>query len=57
VRGHGRPADLVNRHPFPDPRPRHLIPGDITKEKLDLLRDVDAVYLDKIRKSGLYDDI
>ena len=33
------------------------IPGDITREKLDLLRQVDAVYLDEIRKAGLYDQI
>src|SRR6201991_3405265 len=53
----GLPPDLVNRHPFPGPGLAIRIPGDITREKLDLLREVDAVYLDEIRKSGLYDDI
>ena len=53
----GMPADLVNRHPFPGPGLAIRIPGDITKEKLDLLREVDAVYLDAIRKAGLYDEI
>ena len=53
----GLPADLVNRHPFPGPGLAIRIPGDITKDKLDLLRKVDAVYLDEIRKSGLYDEI
>jgi GMP synthase (glutamine-hydrolysing) len=53
----GLPADLVNRQPFPGPGLAIRIPGDITKEKLDLLRKVDAVYLDEIRKSGLYDEI
>ncbi|MDP2373523.1 glutamine-hydrolyzing GMP synthase, partial [Reyranella sp.] len=53
----GLPADLVNRHPFPGPGLAIRIPGNITKEKLDLLRQVDAVYLDEIRKSGLYDEI
>ncbi len=53
----GLPADLVNRHPFPGPGLAIRIPGDITKEKLDLLRAVDAVYLDEIRKAGLYDEI
>jgi GMP synthase (glutamine-hydrolysing) len=53
----GMPPDLVNRHPFPGPGLAIRIPGDITKEKLDLLREVDAVYLDEIRKSGLYDEI
>src|SRR5262249_15610212 len=51
------PADLVNRHPFPGPGLAIRIPGEITREKLDLLRKVDAVYLDEIRKSGLYDEI
>jgi GMP synthase (glutamine-hydrolysing) len=53
----GLPADLVNRHPFPGPGLAIRIPGSITKEKLDLLRQVDAVYLDEIRKAGLYDEI
>jgi GMP synthase (glutamine-hydrolysing) len=53
----GLPPDLVNRHPFPGPGLAIRIPGDITKEKLDLLRKVDAVYLDEIRKAGLYDQI
>src|SRR6187431_1137211 len=53
----GLPPDLVNRHPFPGPGLAIRIPGDITKEKLDLLREVDAVYLDEIRKAGLYDEI
>jgi len=53
----GLPADLVNRHPFPGPGLAIRIPGDITRDKLDLLRQVDAVYLDEIRKAGLYDQI
>ncbi|SJZ61209.1 GMP synthase (glutamine-hydrolysing) [Enhydrobacter aerosaccus] len=53
----GLPPDLVNRHPFPGPGLAIRIPGDITREKLDLLRKVDAVYLDEIRKAGLYDEI
>ncbi|MFO1086131.1 MAG: glutamine-hydrolyzing GMP synthase [Reyranellaceae bacterium] len=53
----GLPPDLVNRHPFPGPGLAIRIPGTITKDKLDLLRRVDAVYLDEIRKAGLYDEI
>src|SRR3977135_133021 len=53
----GLPPDLVNRHPFPGPGLAIRIPGNITQEKLDLLRQVDAVYLDEIRKAGLYDQI
>jgi GMP synthase (glutamine-hydrolysing) len=53
----GMPDSLVNRHPFPGPGLAIRIPGAVTKEKLDLLRKVDAVYLDEIRKAGLYDEI
>ena len=49
----GLPPDLVNRHPFPGPGLAIRISGDVTKEKLDLLREVDAVYLDGIRKASL----
>ncbi len=53
----GLPESLVGRHPFPGPGLAIRIPGDITKEKLDLLREIDAVYIDEIRKAGLYDTI
>jgi GMP synthase (glutamine-hydrolysing) len=53
----GLPDSLVGRHPFPGPGLAIRIPGDITVEKLDILRAADAVYLDEIRKAGLYDDI
>jgi GMP synthase (glutamine-hydrolysing) len=53
----GLPESLVGRHPFPGPGLAIRIPGDITLEKLEILRNVDAVYLDEIRKSGLYDEI
>ena len=53
----GLPETLVGRHPFPGPGLAIRVPGDITKEKLDILREADAVYLDEIRKHGLYDEI
>lgn len=53
----GMPETLVGRHPFPGPGLAIRIPGAITREKLDLLREADAVYLDAIRKAGLYDEI
>ena len=53
----GLPAHFVGRHPFPGPGLAIRIPGDVTKEKADILRKADAVYLDEIRKAGLYDDI
>lgn len=53
----GLPETLVGRHPFPGPGLAIRIPGAITREKLDILRKADAIYLDEIRKAGLYDDI
>jgi GMP synthase (glutamine-hydrolysing) len=53
----GLPEHFIGRHPFPGPGLAIRIPGDITEEKLDILRKADAVYLDEIRKAGLYDTI
>ena len=53
----GLPDKLVGRHPFPGPGLAIRIPGDITPEKLDILRAADAVYLDAIRKAELYNEI
>jgi GMP synthase (glutamine-hydrolysing) len=53
----GLPEAFVGRHPFPGPGLAIRIPGEITREKLDILRKADAVYLDEIRKAGLYDAI
>ncbi len=51
------PDSIVGRHPFPGPGLAIRIPGNITREKLDLLRRADTIYLDEIRKAGLYDAI
>lgn len=53
----GLHSDFVERHPFPGPGLAIRCPGEITKDRLDILRDADAVYLDQIRKHGLYNDI
>lgn len=53
----GLPDAFVSRHPFPGPGLAIRIPGAITKEKTDILRQADAIYLDEIRKAGLYDEI
>jgi GMP synthase (glutamine-hydrolysing) len=53
----GLPASFVGRHPFPGPGLAIRIPGAISAEKLDILREADVVYLDEIRKAGLYDEI
>ena len=53
----GLPEHFVGRHPFPGPGLAIRIPGEITEEKLEILRQADAIYLDEIRKAGLYDEI
>ncbi len=53
----GLPANFIGRHPFPGPGLAIRCPGEITQEKLHILREADAVYIDQIRKHGLYDDI
>ena len=49
--------DFVNRHPFPGPGLAIRIPGEITQEKLQILRKADAIYLEEIRNAGLYEAI
>ncbi|MGB3408242.1 MAG: glutamine-hydrolyzing GMP synthase [Jannaschia sp.] len=53
----GLPAHFIARHPFPGPGLAIRCPGEITRQKLDILRQADAVYIDQIRKHGLYDEI
>ncbi len=53
----GLPASFIGRHPFPGPGLAIRCPGEITREKLEILRKADAVYIDQIRKHGLYDKI
>ena len=53
----GIDEDLVKRHPFPGPGLAVRCLGEITKPRLEVLREADAIYIDEIRKAGLYDDI
>jgi GMP synthase (glutamine-hydrolysing) len=53
----GLPAAFVSRHPFPGPGLAIRIPGEVTKERCDILRKADAIYLEEIRTAGLYDAI
>jgi len=53
----GLPEELVGRHPFPGPGLAIRLPGDITREKADILRKADTIYLEEIRNAGLYDAI
>ncbi len=53
----GLPDELVYRHPFPGPGLGVRCIGEVTKERLDTLRDVDAIFIEEIRKARLYDKI
>jgi len=53
----GLPEAFVGRHPFPGPGLAIRVPGAITREKLDILRLADEIYIEEIRRTGLYDDI
>ncbi|HET7847782.1 MAG TPA: glutamine-hydrolyzing GMP synthase [Pseudolabrys sp.] len=53
----GLPEAFVGRHPFPGPGLAIRVPGAITRDKLDILRLADDIYIEEIRRAGLYDDI
>jgi GMP synthase (glutamine-hydrolysing) len=53
----GLPEAFVGRHPFPGPGLAIRIPGEVTREKCDILRKADVIYLEEIRNAGLYDAI
>jgi GMP synthase (glutamine-hydrolysing) len=53
----GLPDAFVGRHPFPGPGLAIRCPGEITRDKLDILRLTDEIYLEEIRRAGLYDEI
>ncbi len=53
----GLPESFIRRHPFPGPGLAIRCPGEITREKLEILRRADAIFIDQIRRHGLYDEI
>ena len=53
----GMPESMVGRHPFPGPGLAIRIPGAVTREKVELLRRADTIFLEEIRSAGLYDAI
>jgi GMP synthase (glutamine-hydrolysing) len=53
----GLPEEVVGRHPFPGPGLGVRCIGEITRERLDTLRDADAIFIDEIKNAGLYDVI
>ncbi len=61
VRALGRslnvPEEIITRHPFPGPGLGIRIIGDITEEKIRILQDADAIYMQELKKRGLYDQI
>lgn len=53
----GIPADLINRHPFPGPGLAIRILGEVNAEKVDLLQKADAIYINALKKTGLYEKV
>ncbi len=53
----GIDPDVINRHPFPGPGLAVRILGEITREKLDILREADYLYMGELKRRGLYDKI
>jgi len=53
----GLPDVMVGRHPFPGPGLAIRIPGEVTEDRLAILRAVDRIYIEEIRAAGLYDEI
>lgn len=53
----GLPDHFIGRHPFPGPGLAIRLPSGVTRDKIRILQEADAIYLDEIRKAGLYDEI
>ena len=53
----GLASEIVGRHPFPGPGLAVRVLGEVTRERLDILREADDIYISEIREAGLYDDI
>lgn len=53
----GLPNSIVNRHPFPGPGLAIRITGAVTEERLEILRAADAIFIEELRRAGLYDEI
>ena len=51
------PHEMLWRHPFPGPGLSVRVPGEVTRERLDILREADAIYMEELRNSGWYEKI
>ena len=53
----GLPDDLIDRHPFPGPGLGVRVLGEVTQERLDILRQADAIFIDELRQADLYHQV
>lgn len=53
----GIPAEMINRHPFPGPGLAIRILGEVTEEKVKLLQEADAIYIQQLREANLYKEV
>ena len=53
----GLPKEIIDRHPFPGPGLGIRILGEVTKKKVTILQDADKIFIDELRKDGLYDQV
>lgn len=51
------PEEFIERHPFPGPGLAVRVIGNITREKLELLREADDIFINEIRRAGIYNEI
>lgn len=53
----GIPEEILGRHPFPGPGLAIRVIGEVTRERLEVLRQADAIFIEEIRRAGIYDEI